>query len=292
MGTIQRYYESKESSDAKSNESVEKSVINNKNYTLDEKIKNRYSWLIVVSVIIVVITGVFITIYNVIIGENFGIDVATVLSTLLAFFSIFLSSIFYFKATEQSNDFYDRSYTHTRDIAKTLSKMDGSFSEALRNIEGYSNRLNERFDNLPGINSNLQNNVLKEMETMMEEMKKVIVQGNISPEDIIKYEERLSQIQKENKELKVRLDNNKYIMKNSDLNYFLIDILRRHNISDLKKMSSLEIKELFLREADFLYDGNNLINELIYNDVIKPIKDGIIITDKGMDLLTTLKLLI
>ncbi|TCJ00020.1 hypothetical protein, partial [Cytobacillus praedii] len=73
------------------------------NENFKNKLKNRYSWLIIGSISSIVAVSSFVVVYNVIAGEKINIDVATVLSTMLAFFSIFLSSFFYFKATEQSN---------------------------------------------------------------------------------------------------------------------------------------------------------------------------------------------
>lgn len=61
------------------------------------------------------------------------------MSILLALFAIWLSALFYFKATETSNTFYDNTYKFTRDIAQLLAKMESGFGERLRNLdEGYS----------------------------------------------------------------------------------------------------------------------------------------------------------
>lgn len=67
------------------------------------------------------------------------IDFPTLLSLLLAIFSIALSALFYFKATETSNTFYDNTYKFTRDIAQLLSKIESGFGERLRHLdEGYA----------------------------------------------------------------------------------------------------------------------------------------------------------
>lgn len=70
---------------------------------------------------------------------NFILDFPTLLSLLLAFFSVALSALFYFKATETSNSFYDNTHKFTRDIAQLLAKMESGFGEKLRHLdEGYS----------------------------------------------------------------------------------------------------------------------------------------------------------
>lgn len=58
----------------------------------------------------------------------------SVLSTLLAFFSIFISIFFYFKADETSSKFYDSSYKIMKDIAVTLGKIEERFGEKLNSL--------------------------------------------------------------------------------------------------------------------------------------------------------------
>lgn len=108
------------------------------------KIKNRNNWFILV--LISAITAVML--YSIIDGR-ISIDSSILLTFLLAFFSIFLSATFYFKATEQSNAFYDRSYSHTKDIHLLLSSMDGKFNKALANIEKGNDILRGKLDDFP-----------------------------------------------------------------------------------------------------------------------------------------------
>ncbi|MEQ1882275.1 MAG: hypothetical protein ABL878_15040 [Burkholderiales bacterium] len=72
---------------------------------------------------------------------------ADLLSLLLALFAIGLSALFYFKATDTSNAFYDNTYKYTKDIAELLTRIEAGFGERLRHIdEGYTsmrNRLSE-----------------------------------------------------------------------------------------------------------------------------------------------------
>jgi len=67
------------------------------------------------------------------------VDFPTLLSLLLALFSVGLAALFYFKATETSNTFYDNTYNFTKDIAQLLIKIESGFGEKLRNLdEGYA----------------------------------------------------------------------------------------------------------------------------------------------------------
>ncbi|WP_438312251.1 hypothetical protein [Sporosarcina sp. FA9] len=240
-------------------------------YTI--KINNRYSWLIIGSVSSVIIVSLFIIIFLVVTERKFEIDVAIILTTLLAFFSIFLSSFFYFKATEQSNQFYDRSYNHTRDIAKTLSAMEGKFGEALKNIEHYSTRLNERFDNLPFINNSLQEDVLGEAQKNIQELLEKMEVGEVSKDEIKEFEEKFSQIQDENIELKKKINKNKNFRnkrKFTDDYYhdIALDLLSVYGKSFLDNMDNMQFSKMVKEIVNESYDENyinNLVNHGIFD---------------------------
>ena len=84
----------------------------------------------IVASICVVIFVIFICI--IIHKNNFTIE--SILSTLLAFFSIFISVFFYFKADETSSKFYDSSYKFMKDISVTLGKIEERFGEKLNSL--------------------------------------------------------------------------------------------------------------------------------------------------------------
>lgn len=71
------------------------------------------------------------------------------LSMIVAFFAIGLSVVFYFKATDTSNRFYDNSYAFTKDVSEILGRMEAGFGERLKHLdEGYSG-IRDKFDRLP-----------------------------------------------------------------------------------------------------------------------------------------------
>lgn len=84
----------------------------------------------IVASICVVIFVIFICI--IIYKNNFTTE--SILSTLLAFFSIFISVFFYFKADETSSKFYDSSYKFMKDISVTLGKIEERFGEKLNSL--------------------------------------------------------------------------------------------------------------------------------------------------------------
>ncbi|MFD2133775.1 hypothetical protein ACFSKI_21415 [Pseudogracilibacillus auburnensis] len=123
---------------------------NNKRYRLirgkstESIVKNRNSWTFTIAALFVVCT-----ICILLLTGKVKVDSATLLSLILAFFSIYLSATFYFKATEQSNNFYNRSYNHTKDIVESLSNMRGEFGKSLNFLEKNSDAMNQRFDRIP-----------------------------------------------------------------------------------------------------------------------------------------------
>lgn len=79
-----------------------------------------------------------------ILKSEFSLD--SILSTFLAFFSIFISIFFYFKADETSTNFYNSSYEFMKDISVTLGKIEERFGEKL-------NSLNDKVSHLDRISN-------------------------------------------------------------------------------------------------------------------------------------------
>lgn len=76
-------------------------------------------------------------------------DFPTLLSLLLALFSVALSALFYFKATDTSNAFYDNTYKFTQQIAELLVKIESGFGERLRHLDEAYHGMRDSFDKLP-----------------------------------------------------------------------------------------------------------------------------------------------
>ena len=64
--------------------------------------------------------------------NNFAME--SLISLLLAFFSIFISVFFYFKADEASNRFYETSYNFMKEVSVTLGKIEERFGEKLNSL--------------------------------------------------------------------------------------------------------------------------------------------------------------
>ncbi len=73
---------------------------------------------------------------------NLQMDFPALLSLLLALFTIGLSAMFYFKATDTSNTFYYNTYKFTKDIAELLVRIESGFGERLKHLdESYQSML-------------------------------------------------------------------------------------------------------------------------------------------------------
>lgn len=134
-------------------------------------------WDWVKAICTLVFTGVVCTkIYTT--PTTLTIDFPTLLSLLLALFSVGLSALFYFKATDTSNAFYDNTYKFTKDIAELLVKIESGFGERLRHLdEGYSSMRNY----LQGPGHRPGNDVEKtkeKLETEQQEIEKVRAERN------------------------------------------------------------------------------------------------------------------
>lgn len=113
--------------------------LNEINSTLDKMIqlensKTKVNVYKVILLIAACIAGLFIVaaLCFVFYKNNFSLE--SLLSLLLAFFSIFISIFFYFKTEETSNHFYDMSYDFMKDVSVTLGKIEERFGEKLNNL--------------------------------------------------------------------------------------------------------------------------------------------------------------
>ncbi|WP_339673418.1 hypothetical protein [Dasania marina] len=211
------------------------------------------------------------------------VDFPTLLSLLLALFSVALAALFYFKATETSNTFYDNTYNFTKDIAQLLVKIESGFGEKLRNLdEGYTSMR----DSLQNHNRNPDDNVektKKKIESEKSEMSKVVQERNKIIEQLIETsnlqqeektqitselrekEDELAEAQKELSKMNKRLFIERMAKKRSskldiDLHSGLIDftrsnVLRKVGISKILHSSHSNVIEKFNSLADHFPRG-------------------------------------
>lgn len=127
-----------------------------------------------------------------------GFSLESLISLLLAFFSIFISIFFYFKADETSKRFHDNSYTFMKDISVTLGKIEERFAEKL-------NSLNDKVTSL----STAKNKKYEELQTAEEEKQKLINdlmdKAKLDENQKTEYKEKLRKKDEETETLKRQL---------------------------------------------------------------------------------------
>lgn len=139
---------------------------------------------------IVIIAVVFFAIFklwNVNIKiQNF--DYLYFLSTVLAIFAIVLSILFYFKSTDQSNQFYNSTFAFTKDISVLLAKIESGFGERLKNIEDVYKIKNQDIEQKEKAANQKLNEEKKELEekriSIEEYLEKKLSEKGILPEEI------------------------------------------------------------------------------------------------------------
>lgn len=109
------------------------------NSTLDKMIqlensKNKVSIYKLILLVTGCLAGLILLVALCVIFYQSKFSFESLLSLLLAFFSIFISIFFYFKADETSNRFYDTSYDFMKDVSVTLGKIEERFGEKLNSL--------------------------------------------------------------------------------------------------------------------------------------------------------------
>ncbi len=95
----------------------------------------------------------------------------SMLSTLLAFFSIFISIFFYFKANETSNRFYDNSYNFMKEVSVTLGKIEERFGEKLNTINDKISHLSIEHEEKQEALQNIEDEKQKIINELMDKAK-------------------------------------------------------------------------------------------------------------------------
>lgn len=137
------------------------------------------------------------------------------LSLILALFSMSLSAAFYFKSTDQSNQFYNSSVDFTRNISEILGRIEGVFGERLKHIdEGYQ-----------GIRDAISP-LKMEIEYKQDEIKTISEKSDL---DIITYLEKNKVENSIVSDIKEKLkEKDEIIKKNNDEIKFLSSQLEKH----------------------------------------------------------------
>jgi len=124
---------------------------------------------------------------------DFSFD--SILSTLLAFFSIFISIFFYFKADETSTNFYKSSYDIMKDVSVTLGKIEERFGEKL-------NSLNDKISHLDTISSEKSEEIQEQKDDKDKIINELMDKAKLSENEKNKYRNQLAESERQIEVLK------------------------------------------------------------------------------------------
>lgn len=190
---------------------------------------------------------------------NLTVDFPTLLSLLLAFFSIFISAQFYFKATDTSNVFYDNTYKFTQNISDLLVKIESGFGEKLKHIDDNYTMLRKDYLSKTetkemkdkeitieaDINKKLSEkelfieNIITKLNTTEEEKNSILEQYKMKEKDLERLHEEMIQLRRDNEVL----SRNKFMSADRDLLRDRIDSFTRTTIfqdSEISKDDSMQ----------------------------------------------------
>lgn len=227
-------------------------------------------WSWVKAICTVIMTLVFgIKVYQTPIALT--VDFPTLLSLLLGFFSVALAALFYFKATETSNQFYDNTYKFTKQIAELLVKMESGFGEKLNKLdEGYASMR----DYIQSPNNNYSSTSIETTKTQIEEeqkeIQKVIEERNQIVRDLLSK----SQLQEEEKlKISTSLED-----KEKELNQAHDDIAKMKKRLFAERMKVRNLREYKLGELNtgaIEFTEQYVLGELGGKDTLKLADRGI-----------------
>lgn len=226
---------------------------------------------------IVIVSFTIVIAYKLLVAPiSLSMDFYALLSLLLALFSVGLSALFYFKATDTSNAFYDNTYKFTKDIAELLVRIESGFGERLRHLdEGYT-RMQDRFypqtskEEIVETQKQVQaeeenfNTKLKERDKLIEELvQKTQLEGKEKQKFLTQLKDRekeLNRLQIELSMLREDADSIRAINQNSPTNRQLQDAVSGYMIDKVIK----NISPRLLRTGPFS-KLNSEWRELIHN---------------------------
>lgn len=186
------------------------------------------------------VAGIIVTVFLCMMIYKNDFTIESILSLLLAFFSIFISIVFYFKASDTSNKFYDTSYSFMKDVSVTLGKIEERFGEKLNNLgEKLSHISYERDEKSEELRS-----VEDEKEALIN---KLIEKAKLGEEEKIQFRKELQEKEKETEILR-------YKLANLDKQYQRMMNLERRN--SYEKTLERLISDLSVDELNALMSGD------------------------------------
>ncbi|MDN3705636.1 hypothetical protein QW060_17445 [Myroides ceti] len=237
-----------------------------------------------------------------------NIDYTILLSFLLAFFSIVLSMMFYFKSNDSSNQFYDNTYKFTKDISTILGRIEAGFGEKLQNLDkGYEGLLN-KIDKSPTVAKDIEetktdkkeveqtlHSEIKERNKIIQDLLEKSQLENQEKEDIKKSlfmkESTILKLERELRILQSKLERQKNDVLSESIPDRLTSFLKRYimrlaiDLEQFNREQAQEIIDSFLPTNEKDKIGTPLYQDLLEYTLIR--ENGKL-TNKGYSIIRNL----
>lgn len=213
-------------------------------------------------------------------------NLTNLISLVLALFSIWLSALFYFKANEASNKFYDNTYQFTKDISEKIGRIEERFGKDLTNIEkGYSRMLDKMdvMSKSEGIQKEIENKTSNEQELLNEKeelIKELIQKANFSDGEKQKVIDMLAVKEAELEKVKSQLYDLNIQLVNSKKEQVLQGAPHTRNIMRYVIQSLASENKLPPTFKEFISHIEQTISKFEDNDIAILMQEGIIDSKK------------
>lgn len=190
-----------------------------------------------------------------------NLSTESILATFLAFFSIFMSVFFYFKADETSTKFYDSSYKFMKDISVTLGKIEERFGEKL-------NSLNDKMSHIDKEKNAISNEIRDKEEDKDKIINELIEKTNLNKEEKEKYRKEIQardeeieklrrnkfQAEREASRLRRKMNGSNTLYIDDEIEMLsqrtLMRLLQNQDTSDLTIRNKQELRKYGLIDSD------------------------------------------
>ena len=224
------------------------------------RISNRNNWLFIgVTVLFAGIVAYKVAVSPITIDLT-DFKFSDMLSVVLALFAIAISLVFYFKARETSNQFYDNTYKFTKEISEILGRIEAGFGERLKHLdEGYAG-IRDLVERMP-IDPKKTENAIKEEED------KVKKSEQERKELLDRLADRAKMEDKEKEQMFKQLDQKDFDLANAkgELSYLKTKHIRAMDIIQ-DVLDNLPSKIIRLISDDVIPEYGTLSHVLVMSD--------------------------
>lgn len=187
--------------------------MDNKKPTIEQKIKNRTNWFLLILLVIVIVFALIVAAVKILDFKIsvVNIDFSTLLSVIIAFFAIGLSVAFYNMASKSSDKFYSDIFGFIKSISESIGQMDSKLTEKMNKIDDGQKTLQTQI--VSNSDSGRQETLKKQREeydAKIEEQNYMIdtllEDNQLNQEERDKYKSELEKLRKEIKVIKSEIE--------------------------------------------------------------------------------------